>query len=328
MSQKTDPEYAILLLNMGGPKKLSDVQPFLYNLFSDNDIIPFPIPFLQPVFAFMVSRLRAPKVVGNYAKMGGGSPILQLTMKQKNALEKELMAQINCKVHIVMRYTEPFTEDVVKELKENLPRYVVLLPLYPHYSTTTTQSSLNEFNRVMEKNNLYIPTITINNWYDHPGYIEALTSLINEKLKDYAEPEKVHILFSAHGLPESIVEKGDPYPEHIKGTVEGVMKDSGLTNPYIICYQSKVGPVKWLEPSTEDTIKKTAEKEDNDILMVPISFVSDHFETDFEIDIEYAEMAKELGVRQFGRIRSLNDNPIFIEALKNIVLESIQKEAV
>jgi len=323
MDQMDDFDYALLLMNMGGPTTESDVRPFLYNLFADHDIIQFPIPFLQPVFAWLVSRFRSAKVASKYQLIGGGSPILGLTQKQAVALENELKSSIKCKVYIAMRYSEPSTISAVKAIANNSHNRVVLLPLYPHFSSTTTMSSYHELERVMMQENIEWDTIKIMSWYDFPDYINALASLIKAKLTEFSDPNIVHLTFTAHSLPIRTIEKGDPYAKHISSTVEKVIDELALTNPFHICYQSKVGPVKWLSPSTEEKIKEIAANKDQDILMIPISFVSDHYETNYEIDILYAEQAKEMGIRSFKRINSLNDHPLFIKALSKLTLHHI-----
>jgi len=324
MSHATNGDYAILLMNMGGPSSLNEIQPFLQQLFSDKDIIQFPIPFLQPLFAKMVSKLRAPKVAEHYKEIGGKSPILDLTRKQAKALEEELSKFIKCQVYIGMRYTAPMTSEALDEITKNGHDHIVLCPLYPHYSTTTTQSSFNEYDQQAKSLSTLWKETRIKEWFDFPDYIKALSHLISEKLKTYPDENNVHLCFSAHGLPQSIVDKGDPYPDQIRASVNDIMKDLGIDNRFYICFQSKVGPVKWLEPNTEDVIKEIAQKESQDILMIPISFVSDHFETDYEIDILFSKEAKELGIRNFKRIESLNDHPLFIKALSNLVLHHIK----
>ena len=323
--------YGILLLNMGGPKTGADIRDFLYRLFSDRDII--EIPMFQNLMAKWISRFRAPKVKVHYDHIGGGSPILSWTEKQAKGLEEELSKEIECGVYIGMRYTKPFIGEAVVQIKEDVEKWgceagnfcLVSLPLYPHYSRTTTQSSYNELDRVLEGQGWHPEEVRINDWHNFKGYIEVLSSLIRAKLRDYPVEDRsgVHLLFSAHSLPLKVIKEGDPYEEQIQTTMRLVLEELDLENRSHLCYQSKVGPIKWLGPSTEETIKKIGEGED--ILVIPISFVSDHYEVNYEIDIEYGELARGVGVRSFERIESLNANGEFIGALSRVVLDHIGK---
>ncbi len=328
MSAINGEKYAVLLMNMGGPQTINDIQPFLYNLFSDRDIIQFPIPFFQSIFAKLISKLRSPHVAKHYQKIGGGSPILSITTQQALALEIELNKSIHSSVHIAMRYTEPSTDIAIKRIQELQCTKLIILPLYPHYSSTTTGSSFNELQRVLQKIKNMIPVIYIKEWFDNDDYIDALSMLIQEKLSLFDSPSETHIIFSAHSLPLKTVQKGDPYPKQIESTVKRVMIKLSIKNPYYISYQSKVGPIKWLEPSTENTIRNISKQFNHDILMVPISFVSDHYETNYEIDIYYYNIAKSLDIKKFMRVESLNCNSTFISALAKLVLHSIEKDCI
>ncbi len=317
-------DYAILLLNLGGPKSIPDIRPFLYQLFSDKYIMKFPVPFLQPLFAFIMSRLRSSKVAKLYEQIGGGSPLLEITAKQAKALEKELHTSIDCRVFLGMRYTQPSIYLALKEIRFNSPKQLIVLPLYPQYSTATTLSSFMMLRKVLGKVKSDLSVIEIKDWHDFSDYIKTMSLLIREKLDTYPDKDRVHLVFSAHGLPMSLIEKGDPYADQVNTSVNHILKELCIPNPYHICYQSKVGPIKWLEPSTEDTIKGIANEPNQDILMIPISFVSDHFETDYEIDILYAGQAKELNIRHFKRTESLNTHPLFIKTLAHLVLQHIE----
>ncbi len=320
----SNPDYSILLLNLGAPKSISDIRPFLYQLFSDKYIMNFPIPFLQPLFAFIMSRLRSPKVAKHYEQIGGGSPLLEITAKQSKALEKELRTSIDCRVFLGMRYTQPSISLAIKEIHFKSPKQLIALPLYPQYSTATTLSSFMTLRKVLDKVKPDLSVIEIKDWHDFPDYIKCLSLLIREKLNTYPDKDRVHLVFSAHSLPVSLIEKGDPYADQINASVDCILKELSIPNPYHVCYQSKVGPIRWLDPSTEDTIKGIANELNQDILMIPISFVSDHFETDYEIDILYAGQAKAIGIRHFKRTDSLNTHPLFIKALANLVLQYIE----
>lgn len=316
----------VVLLNLGGPDSSEAVQPFLYNLFSDPDIINFPLSFLfRKRLAKLISTKRAPKVINQYARIGGKSPILELTTRQANALQKELDGKIESRVYIAMRYWKPFTEDVINQIKEDKIDEVILLPLYPQFSVSTTGSSVNEWARVKSKErwmkNLKVKLIET--YYTNSGYIDALIENINQTLQEFPEGkrDKVFLLFSAHGTPVKLVKMGDPYQKHIMATVEEVMKKGKYNQKHFLSYQSKVGPQKWLEPKTPDTIERLAYEGIKDILVIPVAFVSDHLETLYELGIEYRHLAKEKGIEQFEVMPGLNDSPKFISALAKLVLE-------
>ncbi|WP_457623563.1 ferrochelatase [Persephonella sp.] len=306
----------VVLMNMGGPDSLEAVQPFLYNLFSDHDIIQIPKLIQKPV-AYIISKVRADKTMKYYKIMGGKSPQKEQTIEQAEKLQETLGE--NFKVVVAMRYWHPFTDEALKELiKENIKK-IILLPLYPQFSRTTTGSSFNEFYRQYKKLGLKIPVKEIRSYHNHSLYIKAWTENIKENLPNYSE---YFFLFSAHSLPENIIRKGDPYKDQTEETVSLIMKNFP-ENKYTLSYQSKVGPVKWLEPMTEDTIKNLAENGIKKLCVIPISFVSEHSETLYELDIEYGNLAKELGIESYVRIPTLKSNPTFIEALKDLVLQNV-----
>lgn len=318
----------IVLLNLGGPDSAEAVQPFLYNLFSDPDIINFPLSFLfRKRLAKLISTKRAPKIIEQYKHIGGKSPILELTTKQANALEKALSGKINCRVYIAMRYWKPFTEDVFEQIKKDGIDEVILLPLYPQFSVSTTGSSVNEWSKVKRKYPEFkdLKVELIETYYTNPDYIDSIIANINETLKRFpAERQKdLVLLFSAHGTPVKLVKMGDPYNEHIQQTVAEVMKRGGYKQKHFLSYQSKVGPQKWLEPKTPDTIERLASEGVKDILVIPVAFVSDHLETLFEVGIEFRHLAKEKRIEQFEVMPGLNDSPKFISALANLVLERV-----
>lgn len=312
MSEKT----AVLLLQMGGPDSLDAVEPFLYNLFSDRDIIRIGPAFLQPLAARLISRRRSKKVIEYYKQIGGRSPIRELTEQQAAQLEKALGSEYRC--FVAMRYWKPSTEEALAGiLRENISR-IIVLPLYPHYSTATSGSSLNELRRCINQTGKNFSLQYISHFFDHPLYIRALTDKIKTALASFAERTSLQILFSAHGLPQSFIDSGDPYLEHIQATVRLVMENfDGVTHH--LAFQSRAGPVKWLEPSTEDAIKKLALSGCKQLLIVPLSFVSDHIETLYEVDIQYREEAQALGIIDFKRTESLNSSTLFIECLAEMV---------
>lgn len=315
----------VLLLNLGGPDSLAAVRPFLYNLFSDRDIIRLGPSFLQKPLAHLISTLRHKKTEGYYSLIGGKSPILDITTAQAAALEEMLNrkpAERLFKVFIGMRYWHPFTEDVIRQIHDQGIRRLVALSLYPQYSVATTGSSLVKLKEVIR--GYPIDMFSISSWYDHPGYIEALVENINRGISLFGSGSRqdIHLLFSAHSLPVKFVEEGDPYADHTHGTIRAVMKNVNM--PWDLSYQSKSGPVKWLEPSTEEMIERLANRGVKNVLVVPISFVSDHIETLYEIDILYKTMAEDRGVR-LERVDSLNVSPLFISAMKDIVLNGLKE---
>lgn len=311
----------VLLLNLGGPDSLSAVRPFLFNLFSDRDIIRLGPKFLQKPLAYLISTMRHGKTEGFYKQIGGKSPIFEITAAQAGDLEKALnsVGGPRYSVFIGMRYWHPLIDDVVPEIHLKGIERLVVLGLYPHYSVATTGSSVSKFKKVVA--GLPIRSIMIPSWHDHPLYIEALVNNIKngmENFRDSSDP--LHLLFSAHSLPARFIEEGDPYVDQIEGTIREVMSKINL--PHHLSYQSRSGPVKWLEPSTDHMIESLAEKGVRNLLVVPISFVSDHIETLYEIDILYRRMAEGLGMR-LERVVSLNTSPLFISALKDIVLKRV-----
>lgn len=313
----------VMLLNLGGPDTLEAVRPFLYNLFSDRDIIPLGPEMLQRPIALMLSLLRSTKTRKAYRLIGGGSPIRRITEAQAAALEKELRETGDIPVFVGMRYWHPFIEDSMVTAKSNGIKRLIGLSLYPQFSLATTGSTKKVFEEAAGVHG--IKTDFIRSFYDHPLYIEALKELIIDRSRGING--NLHLLFSAHSLPVSFIEQGDPYQDEIKGTVEAVMrslKKEGVGPPYHLSFQSRSGPVRWLGPSTEDKIRELSEKGVKNVLAVPVSFVSDHIETLYEIDILYKKKAETLGIR-LERTESLNTNPIFIRALKDLVLQCLDK---
>ncbi len=317
----------VLLLNLGGPDRLEDVRPFLYNLFSDPEIIRLPVPWLQSPLAWLISTSRAKKSQANYQQIGGGSPLRRITEEQARALQKQLSQQgQDAEVYVGMRYWHPFTEEAVAQVKRDGIDKLVVLPLYPHFSISTSGSSFRlledlwqEDSALQEINYTVIPS-----WYDSPGYLEAMADLIAQQLDKLANPDQAHVFFSAHGVPVSYVEEvGDPYQREIEACAQLIMQRLGRPNAYTLAYQSRVGPVEWLKPYTEDAIKELAEKGVQDLVVVPLSFVSEHIETLQEIDMEYREVAEEAGIERFSRVPALNTHPVFINDLANMVINAL-----
>lgn len=314
---------AVVLMNLGGPDSLEAIEPFLYNLFQDPDI--FKIPFGQKLFTKLISSRRAPKVAEKYKLIGGKSPINEWTEKQRSMLELNLReVNKNIDVHTAMRYWHPLTKEVAGKIVRADYDKIILLPLYPHYSITTTGSSFNEWKRVYEGDENKLEHICT--YYDNPKYVKALNERLDQTLERFPEKAKddVQIVFSAHGTPVSLVKKGDPYSDHIKTTVEEVMKARNYSHKHHLCFQSRVGPVKWLQPYTDEMIEQLAEEGKKHLLIVPISFVSDHIETSFELDIEYREVADEAGIENYIVMYGLNDSETFIEALTDLVKEKLE----
>jgi ferrochelatase len=313
----------VLVLNLGGPDTLADVEPFLYNLFADPELLRLPARWMQKPLATFIAKTRAKKSQANYASLGGGSPLRGITEAQAQALETELQrAGIEAKVYVAMRYWHPFARDVLAQIKADGIQRLVILPLYPQYSFTTTGSSFRELRHLRQQDpNLQKMTwVWINSWYDQPDYVQAMAAAITAELEQFSQPEKVHVLFSAHGIPASYVSAaGDPYQQEVEGCVRLIWKYVKRPNPHSLSYQSRVGTVKWLEPYTENRIPELAATGLKQLLVVPISFISDHIETLQEIDQEYRHLATSKGIQEFRRVPALNTQPRFITALRQLV---------
>jgi ferrochelatase len=310
----------VVLFQLGGPDSLDAIEPFLYNLFSDPDIIDFPFARIarQPL-ARLISATRARHVRNHYAEIGGRSPILEFTGRQARALEAELRRDFEVRVVVAMRYWHPFTAEAIRELEAFAPEEIVLLPLYPQYSRTTTGSSLNEWKRRFQPNGWNPRVHAVTEFHENAGYIGALAEAIGESLAAFGNPADVDMLFSAHSVPVSVIDAGDPYQRQIERTVELVWERGHWPGRRHLCYQSKVGASKWLQPSMHATIKRLAEEGSRRLLTIPISFVSDHVETLHEIDIEHRAQAHELGIEEFRMMPGLNDSPRFIGVLGELV---------
>ncbi|MFI5144576.1 MAG: ferrochelatase [Ignavibacteria bacterium] len=327
----TNEKIAVVLLNLGGPDSPEAVQPFLFNLFNDPDIINFPLSFLfRKRLAKIISTKRSPKIIDQYKQIGGKSPLLDLTIKQSEALQTELRTKIDCSVYMAMRYWKPFTEETMRRMKKDEITKIVLLPLYPHYSISTTGSSYNEWKRLVKIYKYFrsLDIRLVKEYFDFPAYIDSLVESINKTLLRFPENEleSVVLLFSAHGTPVKLFKQGDPYKYHIESTVKEVMSRGAFKQKHFLSFQSKVGPQKWLEPKTPDTIEKLAAGGEKFLLIIPVAFVSDHLETLYEIGIEFRHLAEEKGIIQFEVMPGLNDSPLFIKALAELVLNSLNGE--
>ncbi|BAW95332.1 ferrochelatase [[Synechococcus] sp. NIES-970] len=320
----------VLLLNLGGPDKLEDVRPFLFNLFADPEIIRLPAPWMQKPLAWLISTLRAGKSQENYKEIGGGSPLRQITEAQGAALAQKLADWgKEVKIYVGMRYWHPFTEEAIAEIKQDNLDHLVVLPLYPQFSISTSGSSFRVLEEMWrtDKDLSQLNYTLIPSWYDHPQYISAMVDLIRQELDQFEHPDQAHIFFSAHGVPQSYVkEAGDPYQREIEECTRLIMEALGRPNDYTLAYQSRVGPVEWLQPYTEDSLIALGEKGVKDLVVIPISFVSEHIETLQEIDIEYREVAEEAGIENFRRVPALNTHPLFIESLAHLVTDSLEQQ--
>lgn len=339
----------ILLLNLGGPEKTADVQGFLYNLFADPDIIRLP-PFLSPLqsfIAYIISKRRAPKSIKAYESIGGGSPILKYSNDQAALIAKSLKDKydLDVKTYIGMRYWYPFTEEALKQIEKDKINALVIVPLYPQFSISTSGSSLRilqeEFSRRQDIwGEKKMSHTVIPSWYDRPGYVRSMANIIQRELDSFTpsqvneqlktNPIGKHILFSAHGVPQSYIAAGDPYQKQIVECVEAIKRllpseEEGVK--VHLSYQSRVGPIEWLRPYTDDVLPELGEKGVKNLVVVPISFVSEHIETLEEIDIEYRELAEESGITNWRRAPALNTDASFIEDMADMVYESLYQPA-
>ncbi|WP_320676456.1 ferrochelatase [Prochlorococcus sp. MIT 1300] len=321
----------VVLMNLGGPERIQDVGPFLYNLFSDPEIIRLPIRSLQKPMAWLISSLRSSKSQQAYLSIGGGSPLRRITEQQARELQSELRQRgINATSYVAMRYWHPFTESAVADLKADGIEEVVVLPLYPHFSISTSGSSFRELERLRQSDTTFqkLSIRCIRSWYNHPGYLNAMADLISNQIFLSEIPSKVNIFFTAHGVPKSYVEDaGDPYQKEIESCaalIMNVLKNRlGYENPYTLAYQSRVGPEEWLRPYTNEVLEDLGKAGIRDLVVVPISFVSEHIETLEEIDIEYRELAKKNGIENFYRVPALDTYPAFISSLADLVISSL-----
>ena len=329
MHAPSDTPTGIVLFNLGGPDDLASVEPFLVNLFSDREIIELPLgAALQPAFARLLAKVRGPSVRRNYALIGGGSPQLRLTLEQAAALEDRLNVGAggarSFKVCVAMRYSRPSSEDALDTLSAAGIRRIVTLSLFPHYSRATTGSSRREFDRVLHKpvwRQRGFSVTHIDRYPDDPRYLDAMTDRVRQAY-DGIPPgrrERAVVLFSAHGLPQKFIDQGDPYVAHIEATRRGILERLSLANRHLLAYQSRTGPVKWLGPGTEEVLADLGREGVADVLVVPLSFVSDHIETLYEVDMLFADAARAAGITGYYRPEALNAHPLFIDALAGLV---------
>ena len=312
----------VVLFQLGGPDTLEAIEPFLFNLFCDPDIIDLPCASIaRKPLAKLISTFRAKKVQHHYSVIGGGSPIRKLTEQQARSLQTELRGRgLDACCFVAMRYWHPFTAEAIAQVRAANCDQLVLLPLYPQYSKTTTGSSLNEWNRLFTDT---LPTQVIGGFHKDELYLEAVVERIDQALARLSAPELPEIVFSAHSVPVAVVAQGDPYQTQIEHTVRLVMERGGWQNHHRLCYQSKVGASRWLQPTLRQTLRDLAAQQVREVCVVPIAFVSDHVETLGEIDHEARHEAQALGMKQFEVTEGLNTSPIFIRALARMVEEAV-----
>jgi len=311
---------AIILFNLGGPDKLENVEPFLFNLFNDPAILNLPFFFRYPL-AKLISYRRAPVAKKIYGELGGSSPILKLTEEQSRALEEKLNQSQTTDDHkcfVVMRCWNPRAEDVIKEVLLYQPDEIILMPLYPQYSAATSGSSIKEWRDVCKKNKYNIKTSTICCYPTDQNFISAHTKEITKKTRDL---KNYKLIFSAHGLPEKNIEKGDPYQWQVEQSVKKIVESlNDVDLDWILSYQSRVGPLKWIGPPTDDVIVENS-KSGKHIVLVPIAFVSEHSETLVELDIEYKKLAEDNGCKNYTRVPALGLNEDFINAMSELIIK-------
>lgn len=322
----------VLLLNLGGPDRLEDVKPFLFNLFADPEIIRLPFPWMQKPLAWWISTVRTKRSQENYKQIGGSSPLRRITEAQAQALQARLEEKGQpTQMYIGMRYWHPFTEEAIARIKRDGIDRLVILPLYPQFSISTSGSSF----RLLQQMWLEDPKLNsieytvIPSWYKQPGYLQAMAQLIAQELDGFSNPDAVHVFFSAHGVPKSYVEEaGDPYQQEIEECTALIMQTLNRPNSYTLAYQSRVGPVEWLQPYTEDAIQELGQQGVQDMVVVPISFVSEHIETLQEIDMEYREVAESVGIHNFRRVPALNTHTQFIDGMADLTIEALNSPSV
>ena len=335
MSAHQTPATAVLLFNLGGPDDLAAVEPFLVNLFSDREIIELPFgAALQPVFARVIAKVRGPNVRRNYARIGGGSPQLRLTREQAAMLEARLNGGV-CgaglfRVFVAMRYSRPSCQDALRAIAAAGIRRIVTLTLFPHYSKATTGSSMREFRRLLDTPEWRakgFDVTHIDRYAADPRYLDAMAESVTtawERIPEGLRRETV-LLFSAHGLPQKFIDEGDPYVDETEATRLGILERLPFTARDVLAYQSRTGPVKWIGPGTEEMLEILAHDGVKNVLVVPLSFVSDHIETLYEVDMLFADVARKAGVTGYWRTDALNASPRFIDALSGLVEDHIER---
>jgi len=318
----------IVMMNLGGPADLGEVEPFLLELFADREII--QLPFQRWLGPF-IARRRTPKVQSLYAQIGGGSPILRWTEAQGRGMVERLdrlsPASAPHQFYVAFRYIHPRSEDALRAMQADGVERAVAFTQYPQFSCSTTGSSLNELWRAASRAGLRdaFEWSLIDRWPVHDGFVEAMTETVREGLLQFTpeERDRAILLFSAHSLPLDVIERGDAYPQEVGASVQAVVERLGVSNPYLLAYQSEVGPVRWQGPSTEGVIRRLGLRGEKRVLVVPIAFTSDHIETLSELDREYGELAHKVGITQYRRAPALNDRPRFLDALADIVREHL-----
>jgi len=319
---------AVIMFSMGGPADQIGVRPFLFNLFNDRAIIPLGQPW-RWLLARLISGMRAKHARQLYAYMGGGSPLLAETRSQAAALERQLKQKGEYRTFVAMRYAAPRAQEVLQEVLSYQPDSIILLPMYPQFSTTTSQSSMNEWLQLQQKTSLKsVATRKVCCHYWHANFIEAHAKNIESTLQKLLteDNKNIKILFSAHSLPQRVIDAGDPYEKQMQQTVAMIVERTGIEQQgidYTLCYQSKVGRLPWLGPETEQEIAKASQQK-KDILVIPIAFVSEHIETLVELDIEYKELAINSGANSYHRLKTLRDDETYIAALRDICLNKVQ----
>ncbi|MCP4327005.1 MAG: ferrochelatase [Alphaproteobacteria bacterium] len=326
---------AVVLFNLGGPDGPDAVEPFLFNLFNDPAIIGAPKP-IRRWLARRISRKRAPLARDIYAELGGGSPLLPNSRAQARALEDKLGAETECRVFVAMRYWHPMSDEVAADVLAYGPDRIVLLPLYPHYSTTTGGSSLAAWRRAAAGTGLDVESRVVCCYPTEPGFIAALAELTQRGIdaaREQAPDRPLRVLFSAHGLPEKVIRKGDPYADHVERTAAAVADRLALDDPaqaapglsWTVCYQSRVGPLKWIEPYTDAEIVRAA-ADGAAAIVVPLAFVSEHSETLVELDIEYAKLAADNAIPAYVRVPTVSTHPAFVGGLASLVRRALDAD--
>jgi ferrochelatase len=315
------PRVAIVLFNLGGPDRPESIRPFLLNLFTDPAILRVPF-FIRPILARIIARARVKPATANYALLGGRSPLLDLTRAQAMALERAL-PELEARCFVAMRYWHPFSDETARAVKAWNPDEIVLLPLYPHFSTTTTGSSLLAWHEAAARTGLAKPTHSLCCYHSDPEFVHATAALIRDAhaaaVTELAGAHELRVLFSAHGLPEKIIREGDPYQYQIERTVAEIVAALDIPGlDAVVCYQSRATPQKWIGPSTEQELERAAHDR-RAVLVVPVAFVSEHSETLVELDVEYRELAGELGIPGYFRVPTQNADPSFIRSLADLV---------
>lgn len=323
----------IVMMNLGGPATLDEVEPFLLELFADREIIQLPF---QSWLGPFIARRRAPKVRGLYQNIGGGSPILRYTRAQGEGmverLDRRSPATAPHGYYVAFRYVRPRSDDALQAMAEDGVERAVAFTQYPQFSCSTTGSSLNELWRAAGRTGLRdrFEWSVIDRWPVHEGFIASMAETVREGLKQFepAVRDQVLILFSAHSLPLDVIDRGDAYPQEVGASVQAVVERLAPPNPYLLAFQSDVGPVRWLGPSTERVIRRLGQRGLKHMLVVPIAFTSDHIETLSELDREYGEVAHQAGITHYKRTPALNERPQFMDALADIVLEHLASGSV